>query len=892
MNDEQTEQYEKLRRMVQSNFVAGIPKEDEIREQLTALRAVAKDLTDEHMEQLFNEITSTLNVRMDLGVLLEAKGHVSWLQKSNVEWKWWQAYREWLAVVGRSPVVLDTLNETLDTILDHMGNPKEDTSWSRRGLVIGDVQSGKTGTYIGLMDKAIDVGYEVIILLTGNTELLRRQTQERVDLGVTGRDSSRLRNQKDSRSNLIGIGAFLESTSSVDSMTTMLTDFKKTSLEASGTALGPNKTVIFVTKKNKTVLNRIHEWLDRQRTGDNQISRPMLLIDDESDYYSINTNKPEDDPTAINQAIRNILSLFSKNCYVGFTATPFANIFIDDNNEQDLFPRDFIFGLKTPSNYIGPQELFGFDTDSPLVREVEDTELFFPIGHDKNLPVEDLPPSMLEAIRTYLLTNAIRDLRDQRGEPTSMLINVSRLVAVQERVFNLVLEHVAEYKNAIELHSQSYSRGVPHPAMDELRATFSREFGNVEFTWEQVLAELSSSNSQVRVQVSNSRTDNDVDKSLRHISIGGDLLSRGLTLDGLSTSYFYRATRASDTLMQMGRWFGYREGYADLCRIWISKEMCAAYAHVANTLDQLRAELLEMKRQQLTPDQYGLAVQLHPDALLITARNKMRAAQVGHKVISLRGDAKETRTLPIKKSELEANFAALMELLHQLELNYGQSEMIGARPVWRNVSKDLVADFLDKFRVFESWNAGIFQDRIIAGFVRRAVAEDLQTWDIILIGGEASEETNLPGVSLDYRFPIRAFGRSGPNRPWVVSGKKMRVGSPGDVATTLPKEVVSEIKEQFRGDDGKLKSVPDYAYVQKLERPALVVYPIRPRRFDSAGNPIPHPEVDVPIVAVSVAIPGTRKNEQDNLQYLLTTPAQRLCVPELLDSAIEDDDDL
>lgn len=891
MNDEQKKQHQKLLTMVQSTFAVGIPTEDEIRQALTALRQIAPALTDEHMEQLFDEITATLNVRMDLGVLVQAKGHVSWLYSSKVEWKWWKAYRQWLAVEGRAPVVLDTLNDTLDTILDHMGNPQEENSWSRRGLVIGDVQSGKTGTYIGLMDKAIDVGYHVIILLTGNTEDLRKQTQERVDLGVTGRDSSRAKNQKDSRGNLVGVGPFLDSTSSVDSMTTMATDFKKTSFEAVDTILGPNKTVIFVTKKNKTVLSRIHEWLDGHRTGENKINLPMLLIDDEADYYSINTNKPEDDPTAINQAIQDILSLFSRNCYVGFTATPFANIFIDDNNAEDLFPRDFIFGLKAPTNYVGPQELFGYDSESSLVREIEDAEEVFPLGHDRYLEVDALPESLVKAIRTYLLTNAIRDLRGQTGHKTSMLINVSRLIAIQHRVYELVHKIVAEYKNAIELNSIAYLKGVAHPALAELEETFSEEFPNIEFTWEQVLRELASANTQVRVLESNSKADKAEDKPIRHISIGGDLLSRGLTLDGLSTSYFYRATRAADTLMQMGRWFGYREGYSDICRIWITDEMSSAYAHVANTLDELRAELAEMKRQQLTPDQYGLAVALHPDALLITARNKMRAAKIGPKEISLRGTAHETRTLPTERDALAANYGALERLLEHLEAQHGQSELIGSRPVWKGVDKDLVADFFDVFSVYPSWNAGIFQDRAIANFVRRAVADDLQTWDVILVGGDGSNEPTLPGVSDKYTFPIRAFGGGGRDRPWIVSGNKMRVASPGDVATTMPKEVVSEIKQQFKVD-GKQKSVPDYAYVQKLSRPALIIYPIQPRVIDTDGKQLPNPKMPFPIVAVSVAIPGSRREEKDNVQYLLTTPAQRLCVPEIRDSTIDEEDDV
>jgi hypothetical protein len=228
-----------------------------------------------------------------------------------------------------------------------------------------------------------------------------------------------------------------------------------------------------------------------------------------------------------------------------------------------------------------------------------------------------------------------------------MLINVSRFTDVQAQVFDLVRGEVATYKNAIDMHSRAYGRGEPNPFLSKLEATFRAEFADSGAEWDLVLDGLRQANFSLETLITNSRTGRRDSMPLRYVAIGGDLLSRGLTLEGLSTSYFYRRTQAADTLMQMGRWFGYRSGYEDLCRIWLTEEMAHAFQHALASLDDLRVDIGEMARQQLTPRQFGISVRLHPDALAITARNKMKASQVqqGKSVVSLRGTVIETARL-------------------------------------------------------------------------------------------------------------------------------------------------------------------------------------------------------------------------------------------------------
>lgn len=885
---------------------ARVPDEVAVREMLVNMRTfIGPDLTDDDVEQVFDHVTRILSIHMDMGAVIEGTQYVPWLEKrrSTIEWRLWNAYSAYLAEHGRSPLVLDQLNKSLDKILDHMGDPNDHESWERRGLVIGDVQSGKTSTYVGLMDKAADAGYRIFIVLTGNTESLRRQTQVRVDEGMIGRDSAAaligakkgLGGDKDNR---LGVGLKLESTSSVASTTTVLTDFRKSSAQAMNIVPGDGLSVVFVTKKNRVVLDRIADWLESQRVGGAKLKHPVLFLDDEADYASINTNKEEEDPTAINAAIRRILATSSRNAYIGFTATPFANIFINDEDDKDLFPRDFIYALDAPSNYQGATTLFGPSEelddqesldDHPVIRILEDAEEYFPAAHKSFLEVEGLPESLVEALRTFLLANAIRDLRGEQGSPRSMLVNVSRFNAVQQRLGDRLAEEMAAYRNAINSHAATFARGNPNRELELLRETFSREYGSSEFAWEDILQMLPAAVAAIELKVVNSQRDKSNEENelrdenaRRQISIGGDLLSRGLTLEGLMVSYFYRRTAASDTLMQMGRWFGYRDGYEDVCRLWLSAEVVSAYAYTADSLLELRLELERMRDQKLTPQQYGLAVRNHPGALLITARNKMRSAEVGQKSISLRGRPIESTLLSANSERVKSNLRAAEELFSSIQSAGVSAEKLRAsnRHIWRAVPKHLVATFLDAFSAADSM--ALFQGSALARFARNAQAEDLQSWDVVLVGGNGPE-VEFGGVRT--KRPVRRALLSNGN--WVISGSNRRVAGPGDVATPLTSAQRADIEAEYlESQKGSAKRAPDTQFVQKLERPVLLVYPVE-RRSSTVTN------VDErPLIAIVIAVPGTAgvsTTTTDEVTYWLNAVAKKLWFQDF--DTYEDDED-
>ncbi|CAN0569563.1 unnamed protein product, partial [Ectocarpus sp. 12 AP-2014] len=384
----------------------------------------------------------------------------------NFQDGFWGYYRNFL-LDDRSfpPDTVLKLDRLTDKILDNLFNPRENIQISKRGLVVGHVQSGKTANYTGLICKAADAGYDLIIILAGIHNNLRAQTQLRLDESFLGFDTQHLRAVDQGRIQ-IGVGNDANNRNIAHSLTSSLNngDFTQAAFDAQALNFQTTEPIVAVIKKNPHVLRRIHTWLSAQATtnsGEGRIIRnkSLLLIDDEADNASINTNRPEWQPTRINGQIRNILNLFTKNAYVGYTATPFANIFVRPN-EDDLFPRDFIVNIPAPSNYVGPNKVFGFeladdetgyDSTLPIVNRIEDYHHFVPNRHrkDDDLPFE-LPESLKRALRCFILTCAIRRLRGQTTSHNSMLVHVSRFTRWQDQICHLVEGVFENYKIGID----------------------------------------------------------------------------------------------------------------------------------------------------------------------------------------------------------------------------------------------------------------------------------------------------------------------------------------------------------------------------------------------------------------------------------------------------------
>ncbi len=859
----------------------------------------APNATAEHIVDLTRRLTMRLSIDVEQGVALTREDFEPWLRdkKRSLEWRRWVNFKQWMLKDGRPPRVIDKMDELTDEILDFAGDPSAPGVWKRRGLVIGDVQSGKTSTYLGLFNKAADAGYRLVIVLAGNTESLRQQTQERVDEGFIGRDSSlNSGNPKVSKKQrLIGVGALDQSLSHATGMTTVLQDFRKSSLLATNISLNAEAAhpYVFVVKKNKSVLAALTQWLSEQPKAGSRLTMSLLMLDDESDYASVNT-KDEDDPTAINGAIRGILDLFTRSSYVAFTATPFANIFIDHGVENDLFPRDFIYGLESPSNYVGSEKTFG-TPDEPSTRTIDLTDVddFVHLGHKASHVVGPLPESLLDALRAFLVVNAIRDLRGQERSARSMLINVSRYKSVQRQVFDAVEREVSRLRSTVELHAKAYAAGEPNADMDAMRRTFTRHYADSGAKWSDVLDTLSSAGSDVRVQLFNSDTDKQLEddedrwsRAPRMIAVGGDVLSRGLTLDGLTVSYFYRRVSASDTLLQMARWFGYRDGFEDLCRVWIDPSSAADYRFVAESTDELKRSLRLMLRQRLTPEHFGLAVRKHPGALLVTARNKMKAADVQARSISLIGQRVETTKLSSHEEDIAANYELFLKLGRDLSDRAAGFDFTARKySKWTGVPSGVIARFLDDYRSFSG--DAIFSMPVLADFVRTSKA--FLEWDVMIVNGERrGRPRDLAGQPF---IPVRRTLSWGGQKELRVGGSSSRLAGPDDVRQLLGHDtapVADEAAAAHKRESGK-RSVPETVYYPFLERPALILYPIEP-----SGESVLTLPPDRLLVAVKLALPGEAgdvRNTSGDVKYIINTVAQQNWFVELSDSESEDDVD-
>lgn len=598
-------------------------------------------------------ITSQFNMKLTHGGTVLANPDVMrWFDaaKTDIDWHYWDAYKQFLQDdEHRGLNVIDDNEKIIDSILDLSGNPQEEGRWARKGLVMGNVQSGKTQNYLGLINKSMDAGYKVIIVLGGGMNDLRKQTQERVDEGVYGKKSQHIIETNSERQGPYGVGNYR--TKNVATATSTLSDFNITIARSLGISFENLKDpIIFTIKKHHKILANLHDWIVENHSLDleegTKLDLPLLLIDDEADFASINTKKQKKEITSTNGGIRKILGLFNRSSYVAYTATPFANIFIDpDSTDEmfgdDLFPKDFMIRAPTPANYLGQN--FYFDNQDlekiePVVI-IEDNEDMIPLSHNSLHSIHALAPSLKDAVRAFVISCSLRDSREHVKEHKTMMINITHLNILQMQLLPLVEDYLKELKNSIDnIMGFSTAEQLENSSIKEFLETFNRAF-DVQETFEVVLGHIRKSIHKIKTLAINHQTKQVLDYSVHKknglsvIVIGGIKLSRGLTLSGLSVSYFTRNSKAYDTLMQMCRWFGYRDGYEDLCKVYLPDVSNAWYSFISEAISELYDELDDMFRLQKTPRDFGLKVREHPGSLVVSARTKMDTAQ--NSVISI-----------------------------------------------------------------------------------------------------------------------------------------------------------------------------------------------------------------------------------------------------------------
>ncbi|MBG6154755.1 hypothetical protein IWQ52_000617 [Labrenzia sp. EL_159] len=889
---------------------------DDLRSFISTMNtALNVNASPDALEQLARNIEERLGITMGLGAMVDEESFRPWLDeaKAGIDPYYWDRYKKLLHKNGLPQDVITTTDEITDRILGRLGNPGLAEKWDRRGMVVGHVQSGKTANYTGLICKAADAGYRLIVVVAGIHNNLRNQTQERIDEGFIGRDTGRLATQGKNGGRAVGVGHFGDQKIPV-SLTNTISDFRKDLATTNNSQIESFRVpVVLVIKKNQNTLRNLLDWLrENSARGDEQmIDQPMLLIDDEADNASINTKYSKEETTKINGQIRDLLNMFHRSCYVGYTATPFANIFVDpdqydDALKEDLFPKHFIFGLDAPSNYFGARKIFidGIPDDgNPIwLRYIADNEDVLPIKHTIDLVVDDLPESLKVALRAFLIARTIRNLRGQASSHCSMLVNASRFTAVQGHLRNRIHEYLATILDALRVNGALGADALKDPTIARLHETWLREYSAAESNWSKVQAAMLEAVAATKVVEVNSRSNgldysdsSSVGQSV--VAVGGFSLSRGLTLEGLTVTWFLRNTLMYDTLMQMGRWFGYRGGYEDLCRIWMPSEAIDWYAHIAEASEELHIELKKMEKAKATPAQFGLAVRSHPASLLVTARNKMGSGQK-HIEIGLANAWVETAKISAIPNDIDANEAVAEQLLKELAgegLEESVAEKVSGGRLLKKIPVQLIDQFLLGWQNHEQ--AFLTQPGPVRTYIRDRQDDELKYWDL-LVTDVSSEVEPFKIAGWSIKPQIRRIGYGDlPENVLTMSGKRARIASRGverigvepEKAKRAEAEFLASQKQEEKTGTGRT-SFPDRIYRQVRDRPLFVLHSVKVRQPEkediekladrSVLNRIPNK----PVIGWSISLPPSAK-PNDRVEYIINTVKFR----EIYGSEEEDD---
>jgi hypothetical protein len=858
-----------------------------------------------------------------------------WLTAEHKQtWKYWPRYRASLeADFGQRS--LDALDEDTDRIVELLGDSKRAGSWDRRGLVVGDIQSGKTGNLIGVINKAADLGFKMIVILAGMHDNLRVQTQTRLDEGFLGYKTGPMVNGGNGPRDIIGVG--LEDSSVRPGCVTHRGDggdFRKQDAIRLGITPG-DRPLLFVVKKNGSVLRNLLTWMTEHvanatdpGTGQARINGiPLLVIDDEADQASVDTGAqvfdddgnpdPDYEPKAINAAIRKILRTSEQSAYIGYTATPFANIFIHEQGitaecGEDLFPRSFIVNLESPSDYTGSARMFGLPAGDawegfeplPLIRRVEDhadslgldeRHGWMPPKHNKEFkPVfkgqDCLPDSLEEAILAFLLAIAGRRARGQVKKHNTMLVHVTRFQNVQREVARQIRDYLADTKRRLKLGTANEELLLR--MKDLWEEDFVPTIGEVGGLlppaepvpdWDQIKGLLPLVADDIKIMEINGAAGEALayelhkDSGLNVIAVGGDKLSRGLTLEGLSISYFLRASKMYDTLMQMGRWFGYRPGYLDLTRLYTTPELTEWFQHMAEASTELRTEFNHMAVIGGTPRDYGLKVRSHP-LLLVTSKVKMRNSL--ELQLSFSGRLAEMVVFHRDSDRLAANTASTNAFLSRLgkpaakkvtrKRLDGQVHTWDDILYWEDVPADQIVGFLKEFQIHPK--AYTINATLMSDYIEKLAGKEFFTsWTVAVMKGDGADG-ELAGN------PIKLVKRR-PNFRFLTLDEQKKDGrflirrllNPRDEGIDLDDSqydlALAKTIAEYEGNKARSKrklppDLPSGFYLREVRpknKGLLLIYPLSPTDGDL--------QVDIPVIGLGISFPKLKKDEDEAVTY-------------------------
>lgn len=866
--------------------------------------------------------------------------------KPSNEWPLWYRYQKLMK--GKiSPQALEDLDSYTDRILDKIGDPKrrkseQPATWDIRGMVAGHVQSGKTSNYVGLICKAADSGYKMIVVLSGIHENLRVQTHGRIDEGFIGRSANG--DPRNPPAQPVGVGniivpglpqqprVFWGTTQRVGG------DFRTTKLDFGGD-IGPDlPPVVLVVKKNVTVLRTLLKWIVGKSEADLRPGAtgeyedrlhdvpyfyrkdcPILVVDDEADQASVDTNagninddggaEVEHDPTKINRLIRSILRSFDRSAYVGYTATPFANILIHDGGTtkthgDDLFPRDFIVNLPTPAAYVGPSTIFGLSANAELeiaperglpelVVEVDDhakdasdlgeKEGWMPPVHKQAHEVDEIPESLQDAMFDWVLAGAALVVRGKGHEHHSMLIHVTRFQDVMGRLQEAVQTwwegavdrinngHAATMASLRARWNESFvpaRKAVLEVRPQEASIMTAVSWADLTSVGASGLNALQTASAGVKVlQVHGGDEGQALDyrQQLKVIAIGGNKLSRGLTLENLTVSYFLRTSKMYDTLMQMGRWFGYRPGFLDLCRLYMPEELRKWFLHMSNATEELRGEFERMASQGATPKQFGLRVRSHP-VMAVTSSIKMRH---GERVRVTFSDTRpETTVFDTSINAVKSNWNTLTQFIEVLgpkqSPNHRAHDENFIGHMWSGVSHSAVVQFLSGLKTPESATTGD-GPRVAQYISMLATHGELVDWTVFLRHNNSADGAHSDPLPHGLTVGRSRRGRDGDERPGTFATRVL-IDSKYESLDLTDAEYAEAVRlnkeEKKRAKKAPTESPgPWVRHVRAQTKGLLLLYTVQPSKTVADKTIDDDPLLAHPLVGFAVSFPVSQRND-------------------------------
>jgi hypothetical protein len=772
---------------------------------------------------------------------------------------------------------IDDTSSKIVSLLDNPGTSK----FATRSLVVGYVQSGKTANMTAVTAKAVDANYKFIIVLAGMTDALRSQTQARIEKDLIDQDPDRWH-----------------------AWTTLDMDFSHAP-DAGFPAPHPASRHYAVIKKNKWILQRLLNKLEKTPPSILR-SIPFLIIDDECDQASVNASKYRDEMTAINGLVRQILHTIPRCAYIGYTATPFANVLIDPavsvdkDHPDDLYPRDFIVALPRPPDYFGAENLFGrglldADEDIPdadgldMIRIIEDEEI--PDLRPANPKEKDsfsmsITESLDQAIRYYLMASAARNARGQEAEHSSMLIHTTMYVAPHFDARLTIAGHVKELGIRIKSRDKTLLEELRSQWNLERRKVDSDSFNNRDVEFEEILEHLERTISAVEVVVENGvseiRLEFSDDQPRRYIVVGGSVLARGLTIEGLVVSFFLRTSSQYDTLMQMGRWFGYRQGYEDFPRVWMTRDVRDAFKDLATVEAEIRNDIDIYRERDISPLDFAIRIRQIP-GMSITSANKMLASET----CDISYADEHIQTTRFKHNDmgwLENNWQAGEELIKDARSQSGDPSTVKRGRLFEGVSNGAILRFLGKYVTHKSHRD--FQPQKIMEYIESQNDKGdgcLSTWNVGIIEPASGAMSN------------KALGVLGKVKTVIRSLLWATKDGDADIKALMSRgDVYLDCPDLGSAGNDKWDVLKNRRAVETSNKPLLLLYPIQAESAPTKkyvgkdGNPTRDPlNALMDVLGVGIVFPPSPIKTPVNY-VRVELPAQDYEEPELVEITEEE----